>query len=121
MSLTEINSFGEEFLSRIEKILPKGFNIQDLTVLSTGLVLMHNSTKEKQGFRPLGCPKCLGKSTSQDSGGYPTIDGERLLTPEQANHSVKDISPEILTNLWLCPNCRIPVGSLLPKFDTSAL
>lgn len=121
MSLTELNSFGEEFLSRIKKILPKGFDTKDLTVLPTGLVLMPNSTKENQGFRPLGCPKCLGKITSQDSGGYPTIDGERLLTPEEANHSVAGISPELMSNLWLCPNCRIPVSSLLPQFDMSAL
>ncbi len=121
MSFIELNSFGEEFISRIEQILPKEFNTKDLKVLPTGLVLMPNSTKENQGFRPLGCPKCLGKTTSQDSGGYPTIGGERLLTPEEANHSLTDISPELMTNLWLCPNCLIPVSSLLPQFDMSAL
>jgi len=121
MSLTEITSFGEEFTSKVKKLLPKELSIKDLTVLPTGLVLMPNSKTEKQGFRPLGCPECLGKETSQDSGGYPTIGGKRLLTPEEAQHSVTNVSPELMSNLWLCPNCRLPVSSLLPQFDLSAL
>lgn len=121
MSLTELNSFGEDFLDRIKTILPKNVHTEDLKILPSGLVLIQNSKMENQGFRPLGCPTCLGKTTSQDSGGYPTIDGQRLLTPEEANHPVANISPELMTNLWLCPNCRIPVSSLLPQFDISAL
>jgi hypothetical protein len=121
MSLINFTSLNKEFTNRIVSILPKNFNLKDLKMLENGLVLMPNSLDENSGFKPLGCPKCLGVSTSQDSGGYPTLNGERLLTPEEANHSVKGVAPEILSNLWLCPNCQLPISSLLPKYDTSAL
>jgi hypothetical protein len=121
MSFTEITSFEDEFISRVKENLPKEFNIKDLTVLSNGLVLMPNSTTQKQGYRPLGCPECLGVKVSQNSEGYPAIGNKKLLTPEEANHPINNISPELVTNLWLCPNCKIPISALLPEFDLSAL
>jgi len=121
MSPQELTSFGEEFVRRVKELLPQNFNLNDLTVLSNGLVLAPNSKEGSQGFSPLGCPVCLGVPPKQDSEGYPTIGGTRLLTPEQAGHSTDNISPEFTANLWLCHNCFVPVSSLLPQFDLSAL
>ena len=120
MNSVEINTFGDEFTRRIKKNLPADFDIQDLKVLSTGLVLMLNSKTEKQGYRPLGCPECFEKEILQNSDGYPTVNGKKLLTPEEAGH-VLNVPPEVMTNLWLCPNCRLPMYSLLPQFDLTAL
>lgn len=121
MSATELTSFGESFVGRVKQHLPSGFTIKDVTVLSTGLALIPNSKQENQGLKPLGCPECLGIKSEQDSEGYPTIGGKRLLSYEEANISSAPMSPELVANLWLCPNCRLPVYSLLPQFDLSAL
>lgn len=117
----KITSFGEEFANKVKKRLPKEFNINDLVVLSSGLVLVPHSATEKQGYRPVGCPMCLDKSTSQDSDGYPCFNDKRLLTPEEAQYPIENVPPELITNLWLCPRCFLPVSSLLPQFDLSAL
>jgi hypothetical protein len=113
MNALDVNAFGKEFATKVAKQIPSGFTTEDLLVLPTGLTLIPNDKEHKQGYRPLGCPSCIGVTPSQDKHGYPVINGVRLLTPEEAGHNISGVSPELLSNLWLCPNCHTPMNSLL--------
>jgi hypothetical protein len=121
MNALDINSFGSEFANKVRQLIPTGFTVEDLIVLPTGLTLIPNDKNLAQGFRPIGCPMCIDGKIGQDKEGYPTINNVRLLTPEEAGQDITGIPPELLSNLWLCPNCKTPVNSLLPQFDLTAL
>jgi len=121
MNANDINAFGSDFANKVMRQIPSGFTVEDLVVLSTGLTLVPNDKNLTQGYRPLGCPQCIDAPLVQDKQGYPTINNVRLLTPEEAGQNIDGTPPELLSNLWLCPNCQTPVNSLLPQFDLSAL
>jgi hypothetical protein len=103
------------FVAAVRAALSPGMDIERDVYISdiTGLAILRRSNGAMQ---PLGCPLCLIGKQGQDTFGYPTINNRVLISGEEATEVPADTPVEILSNLWLCPQCRMPQEGLLPAF-----
>jgi hypothetical protein len=107
--------YDEAFVATIRSALSPEMDIERDVYISdtTGLVIL----KEANGaMRPLGCPFCLMGTRGQNALGHPTINNRALIPGEEATEIPENTPVEILANLWLCPQCRMPQDRLLPAF-----
>lgn len=106
--------FDEEFKKRIIHSLPENASMEDIHVFSSGLIAIIN--KQKKTSALLGCITCLGRTPSQNNMGYPSFAGKQLLLAEDIRNIPENLSAEIKANLWVCPDCKLTIKNLLPKF-----
>ena len=106
--------FDEEFKERIIHSLPKNTSIEDIHVFNSGLIAVINRQNKTSAL--LGCLTCLGRTPSQNNMGYPSFIGKQLLLAEDVKDIPENLSPEIKANLWVCPDCKLTIKKLLPKF-----
>ncbi len=113
----KLDRLGAEFEQRIRSNIPEGLSVNDVLLLENGLVVAKNP--DGKSLRPLGCQICMGKKYSQNILGYPVIDGTPLLNGQDLGMVPSHYGSGIGANLWVCPQCKIPVSELLPEFDTT--
>lgn len=104
----------EEFLERIKTHVVPHASVTNLRLCATNLIVEVDS---HGAFTPHGCPTCLAVEPGQDVDGIPTLFEKPCLSAEQFGLNASHLPPEALLNLWFCPDCRIPLMALTPKFQ----
>ena len=104
----------EEFKARIIKSLPSNKTLNDIHIFSTGLISVPDTEKKYSAL--LGCKTCLGRDIVQNDMGYPTLGGKELVLAEKIKNIPENLSTEIKANLWVCPDCKLTIKKMLPKF-----
>ena len=113
--MARLEEYESAFMAAIRSALAPGLDItRDVHISdATGLAILKQASGAMQ---PLGCPLCLTGSRGQDALGRPTINHRALIPGEEAAEVPASTPAEILANLWLCPQCRMPQDRLLPAF-----
>jgi hypothetical protein len=102
--------FGPEYMNKIQKIIGNK-NINNVLVGENSLAIL----KDNDNLYPLGCNLCIEGKIENNKYGYPSIQGKALINATDAFPEHNDIGNEIISNLWICPNCNLPILSLIPK------
>lgn len=112
--LRVVADFGPDFEVRVrEHVLPK-VAAAKLRITRLGVVVAENAPG---CFAPYGCPTCLGVAPGQERDGTPSVSGKRCLDAAEQG-VVPGHMPDIaVLNLWFCPDCKMPVSSLFPRFE----
>ncbi len=119
MTGTPLEEFGDEYSIRVRLSLPESMSWDNIHVFPSGFIVSKNP--DGKTIVPLGCPKCLGLEKGQDTNGYPTIGGEKLIYAEDLGIIPKHVSSELRANIWLCPGCHTPITDLIPQYETELL
>ena len=104
------SNFGQKYVNKIQKIIGDK-NINNVVVGENSLAILKNN----DNLYPLGCDLCIESKIENNKYGYPTIQGRNLINAADAFSEHNDIGNEIVSNLWICPNCNLPILNLLPK------
>lgn len=113
--MVNLEDYDDSFIAAIQAALSPELNIERDVYISdiTGLAIV----KQPSGaMQPLGCPLCLIGVRGQNTLGYPTINNKVLISGDEASEVPTGTPVEVLSNLWLCPQCRMPQQGLLPAF-----
>jgi hypothetical protein len=101
-----------EFLTKVAQISKK-MGGEHFVSNSTGLTIVRVNDSN---YVPIGCPLCLMGKRGQGSLGQPTINNINLIAGENAEEISSEIPQEIMVNIWLCPQCRMPQKEFVPNF-----
>lgn len=109
-----VADLGPDFENRVkEHVLPRA--------AAATLRLTRNKVVVSEGapgcFAPYGCPVCLGVQPGQDEDGTPTVSGRRCLDAEGQGVRPGHMPDVAMLNLWFCPQCKMPVQTLFPRFE----
>lgn len=112
--LEKVDEIGGTFTERVKQfVLPKA-DRHRLLICDNNLILEKD---KNNNFTPYGCDLCLGVEPIQDRDGIPTLGKYSCLDAWQNGLQDQHLPREAMLNLWFCPQCRVPLMSLVPKFE----